>query len=180
MEMATGLYALMGTGAAAGAGSAGSWLAGTTAANAAGTTVFSGAGAGAGSSVLSIAQGALTAGSILASLAGGVMGNSEAKLQATATELQARDEALRIKREELQKIGAARVAFGASGVSLASGDPIEADLRQQSQFETALTRNSGRVAASQIRLRGRAGLVEAAAKAMGTGANYAIDLRTRG
>lgn len=187
-EVALGIYGLFSSaaaGATAAAASVGSALTSSLglggvaagAAEAAGwvTTVSS-----ASSGALSTLSGVLTAGSVLTSLAGGISNYSEAQLQASATELQTRDKVLRIKEEELQKVGAARVAFAASGVSLGTSAQVEDDLANQADYESRLTRASGRQEAATIRARGSNSLLTAAGDALGTAASYAIDLRRRG
>lgn len=191
MELALGFFSMLGgglssaatavglTAAEAAAAGASATAAGASAASAAswaaGTSV-----AAAGSTTLSLLQGALTAGSVLTSLAGGVIANNEADMQASATALQSREQALRIREEELQKIGAARVGFAASGVTLGSGAAIENQIEGDSAFERGLARRTGDIAARQIRLRGRGSLVQAAGDALGSVASTAIDLRRRG
>lgn len=165
MEVAMGALALFGSGSAAAAGTA-----------AAGAASW----AGIGSTALSVIQGVMTAGSVLSSLSGGNISNQEAQLQASAVDLQSREEAVRIRTEELQKIGAARVAFAGSGVSLASGDAVEGSLREQSGFEQELSRNSGAVKSAQIRLSGKGKMVGAMGDAAGSIANYALSLASRG
>jgi hypothetical protein len=180
MELAIGVFSSMFGTAATAATSAASWAAGTPITTAAGVTSSLSSAAGLGSTALSILEGAASAASVLATVAGGVSANAEAKMQASAAELQAREQALRIQREELEKIGAARVAFAASGVSLASGAQVENALERDSLFEQNLVRSSGSVQASQIRLRGRGSLVAAAGKAAGTVADTSISLARRG
>lgn len=150
---------------------------GTAAAGAASTLASA---AGIGSTGLTILQGAASAASVLATIAGGHQANAEAKLQASSAELQTREQSLRIQREELEKIGAARVAFAASGVSLVSGSAVEGAISKDSQFEQRLVRSSGSVQANQIRLRGRGSLMAAYGNAAGTVANTAIDIARRG
>jgi hypothetical protein len=177
MELAIGAFmSMFGSAAAAGAG------AGMAGASAAGAAAFqAGATAAtAGSTALSILQGGATALSILSTIGGGLMAHEEAKLQASADEIETRDRARRIREEELGKIGEARVAFGASGTGLGSAGQVEAGLARDAAFERELERTSGRVRQGQIKLRGRASLVSSLGSAAGTAGNYAIDLRRRG
>jgi hypothetical protein len=180
MELAIGAFTSMFGTAASTATSAAAWAAGTTVTTAAGVTTPLVSAAGFGSTALSILQGAASAASVLATVAGGAQMGAEAKMQASAAELQAREQALRIRREELEKIGAARVAFAASGVSLASAGQVENALERDSLFEQNLVRSSGSVQASQIRLRGRGSLLTAYGNAAGTVASTGIDLVRRG
>lgn len=137
-----------------------------------------GAGA-AGSTALSVLQGTLSAGAMLASGIGGVVSYGEAQSQAKAAELEARDKVVRLREEELQKIGSARVAFAASGVQLGSGAAIENQIENQSRYEQGMAIRSGRINASQLRLRGSGALLSAASDIAKTGANLAISLRDR-
>jgi hypothetical protein len=179
MEVAMGALALFGSGSAAAAGTAAAGAAtlGSTVATAGATAA---SWAGIGSTALSVIQGVMTAGSVLGMLSGASISNDETQLQASAVDLQSREEAVRIRTEELQKIGAARVAFAGSGVSLASGDVVEGSLREQSGFEQELSRNSGAVKSAQIRLSGKGKMVGAMGDAAGSIANYALSLASRG
>ncbi|CAN1721995.1 conserved exported protein of unknown function [Hyphomicrobium sp. 1Nfss2.1] len=177
MELAIGAFALLGgsTAAAGGAAAAGTAIAGGAAAAGAAASW-----AGIGSTALSVISGVMTAGSVLSSLAGGQMSNQEAQLQAAQVDLQSREEAARIKTEELQKIGATRVAFAGSGVSLSSGDAIESGLRSDADFETELATGSSTAKAAQIRLSGKGKLIAAAGDAAGAAGNLALSLARRG
>lgn len=202
-ELVVSAFAAVGSAATAATATAGSWLAGTTAVTAAGQTVFSGAAAasaaaaaGAGSTAFSILQGVATAGSILATLAGGAASNAEAGEQAQLAEINAEgdrlaseERALRIRRDLLQRVGAARVAFAGSGVSIAAGQPaaVEQDLRRQASFElgleksnAALRRASGELKARSIRRGGQVDLTGSYLKAGITGLNYGLDIAKRG
>lgn len=178
MEIAFSVFSALSTAAATAAPAAGTAAAaaGTTAAAAGSAASF----AGMASTAFNVLQGVFTAGSVLSSLSGGVIADKEAGLQASAAELQAREEALRIRTDEVQKIGAARVAFAGSGVSLSSGDAIESDLASQSQFESGLALNSGAIKAGQIRLSGSGKKTAATGDALGSIASYALSLAKRG
>jgi hypothetical protein len=139
----------------------------TTAAAAPAAATAATAAAGA-SSALSILQGVATAGSALFSLASG-------QSQARQEDLAARAEALRIKREELIKIGQLRVAFAGSGIDISSGQPaaLEEGIRSQAAFETGLAETSGEMRASAARMKGFG-------QAFGQGASGLIDIARRG
>jgi hypothetical protein len=135
------------------------------AAAAAGTVATAAAGA---STALSVLQGVATAGSALFSLASGFS-------QAKQEDLAAQTEALRIKREELIKIGQLRVAFASSGVDISAGQPatLEEGIRDQSQFEQGLALSTGEMRASSARLKG-------IGQAFGTVGGGLIDIARRG
>lgn len=120
------------------------------------------------SSALSILQGVATAGSALFSLASGMS-------QSRQEDLAAKAEALRIKREELIKIGQLRVAFAGSGIDISGGQALalEEGIRSQAAFETGLAETSGEMRASSARLRGYG-------QAFGTAAGGLIDIARRG
>lgn len=136
--------------------------------------LFSAAAAGAAtaaagaSSALSILQGVATAGSALFSLASG-------SAQAKQEDLAARAEALRIKREELIKVGQLRVAFAGSGVDISSGQPaaLEQSRHDQAEFERGLALTSGEMRATSARMRGFG-------QAFGQAAGGLIDIARRG
>lgn len=178
MELAIGAFMSMfgaaGTAAAGTAAAGAAFVPGIAAASATTSTVAS------GSIAMSVLQGAASALSVLSAVGGGLMANEEAKLQASADEIETRDRARRIREEELQKVGAARVAFGASGLALGSAGQIENALRRDADFERGLELTSGRARQGQIKLKGRAALLSSVGNAAGTGANYAIDLKRRG
>lgn len=190
-ELAIGLFAALGSAgtAAAGAASAATWA--TTVTTAAGVTSTVAAGA---STALSVLQGVATAGSILSSLAGGLSAFSEAQTNAELARLQGNQEvlaseehALRIKREMVQKVGAARVAFAASGLDISSSREVERDLEAQAQFETGIERQNTRIRraqalarAGQLQTSGTMSLIASGAKALTAGANFGIDIARRG
>ena len=120
------------------------------------------------SSALSILQGVATAGSALFSLASG-------ESQAKQEDLSSKAEALRIKREELMKIGSLRVAFAGSGVDLSGGQPLslESDIRTQSDYQRGLAQTSGDIRAESARMKGYG-------EAFGTAGKGLISLVRRG
>ncbi len=176
------VMALFGSGsaAAAGASAVGASAIGSAAATTAAASATAASWAGIGSTALSVLQGVMTAGAVLSQMSGGSIAKQESQLQADAINLQSREQALRIKTEELQKIGASRVAFAGSGVSLASGDPVEDAISSQSDFEQSLTRDSGDVKSQQIRLSGKGKMIGAYGDAASTIGNYALSLAKRG
>jgi hypothetical protein len=185
MEAAFAALSAIGTSAATAVTTAGSALASGASALASGVSSLlpgatTGAAAASGSTALSVLQGTMTAASMLTSGLGGVVSYGEAQEQARAAELEARDKAVRIREEELQKIGASRVAFAASGVQLGSGATVEAAITRDADYERAMAIRSGRINARQLKLRGTGALLSAAGDVAKTGANYAIDLRNRG
>lgn len=132
------------------------------------------------STALGSLQGGFTIASAFGSLASGMVGMAESEVQARGETLQAEREALAIREETLKKIGDSRVAFGASGVTLASSDPVEATLYGQTEREMALARSGGRLRSSQARARGSAGMLAAVTDALGTVGNYATSVANRG
>jgi hypothetical protein len=189
-ELAIGLFSALGGGAtAAGAASAATWA--TTVTTAAGVTSTVATGA---STALSVLQGIATAGSILSTLAGGMAAFSEVQTNAALSRIQADQEilaseeaALRVKRDLVKKIGAARVAFAASGLDISSSLEVERDLERQAEFETAIERQNARIRRAQALARARqfqtSGGMEffaSGAKALTTGASFGIDIARRG
>ncbi len=177
MEVAVAAMTALGGAATSAVTAAGSALSTAGSALASGVSAFL---PGAGSSALSVLQGTMTAASMLTAGLGGAVSYSESREAAKASELEARDKAARIREEELQKIGAARVAFAASGVQLGSGAQVENAIARDSEYEQAMAIRSGRINARQLRMRGSGALLRAAGDIASTGANYAIDLRRRG
>ena len=178
-------------GSAAAASSIGSWLAGTTVTTAAGATT---ALAAPTSTALTALQGGLTLASMASSLMGGAMAYRQSKDQAMFADIDANgaaiaaeEKATRIRREELQRIAATRVAYAASGVDIASAAPTEDAIASQSDFEQGLALDSGAIAksrglaaAQQIRSQGTSRLVSAASKALGSKLDDKIDIARRG
>lgn len=148
----------------------------------------------AGSGILSGLSTALSVGSAISTILGGVAGYQNAKsqsqlasLNADAAMLEAEEKALRIRREYVQKVGAARVAFSGSGLDISSAQAIEAGYGREADFETSLALNGGRIrqASGEIQAdtyqrRGMASLVESAAKAGGTVLDNKISIARRG
>lgn len=165
MEMAIAVMGMMGSGSAVAGG----------AAAAGGLTTAAG-----GAGMLGMLQGAMTIGSVFASIAGGQAEKADFELQARAQGMQAEREALAIREETLKKIGDSRVAFGASGVTLASSNPVEDTLYGQSSREISLARSGGRINASRSKARGSSAMLAAVTDAMGTAGNYAGSVANRG
>lgn len=147
-----------------------------------------------GSGILGGLSTALSVGSAISTILGGVAGYQNAQsqsklasLNADAAMLEAEEKALRIRRELVQKVGAARVAFAGSGLDISSATAIEAGYGREADFETSLALNGGRIrqASGEIQAdtyqrRGMASLVEAAAKAGGTLLDNKISIARRG
>lgn len=154
----------------------------------AGLTTFASSAAPVVSTALTVLSGAATVTSVLMGLksanveqASGVMAAQENAINAdvsllegrrAATESEAR--ALEIKRDTLRKIGAARVAFAASGLDISSRQlaNIEDDIEDESGYQLALEEQNKRMAlaeadlkAGQYGLRTEAALVASNAKA---------------
>lgn len=180
MEIALTFLAGMGS-TAAGAASAATWAAGTTVTSA-------------GASALSVLQGLATVGSMTATaiggigaLASGLAASEQAKLQGEAAYVESQDRANRIRRELVQKVGDARVAFAASGLDISSAAAVERDLRSQSAYETEIERLNGLSRQAQARSRVRQlrtgaymDLAGAATRAGGQYLDYRIDIAQRG
>ena len=154
-------------GAAAAAGA--STLAGTVSSALAGSAT-----------ALSSLQSGFSIASAFGTIAGGIVEDQEYQLQARSERLQAEREALAIKDETLKKIGDSRVAFGASGVTLASASPVDNTLYGQSDREMALARSAGRLKANQARIRGKASLISSVTNAAGQLGNSATSIANRG
>jgi len=166
---------------------------GTAAASATAT----GATAAGGSSLLStIVQGGLTAFSAAASIAQGVAGKSEAKVEelnaaagADREKLAGEDEALRINRALAESIGEQAVAFAAAGIDLSSGTPAQARETAQKRANEDLNINRSntdtKVAAWNsrayaARARGKAAMASGIVGAIGDVGNFAMDVADRG
>ena len=72
-------------------------------------------------------------------------------MNASAAETEAAERSYRIRREMVQKVGAARVAFAGSGLDISSGDAIEAGYRSEADFETSLAKSAGKIGAASGR-----------------------------
>jgi hypothetical protein len=172
MEIAMAAMAMIGsagTAVATGATTVASSLAGAASSALAGSA-----------SALTSMQGAFSIASAMGSLVGGAVDMAESGLQARAERMQGEREALAIREETLKKIGDSRVAFGASGVSLASSSPVEAGLNSQSSREMGLARSGGRLNAGRARIRGVASLVSSVNDAASTMASYGMSTAARG
>lgn len=186
--MAELMATIMAAGTAATATTAGSLA---TAATAAGSTAAVGAGL---SSTLGTLGTVATVASMSAALLGGVMGYRQAQDQAKVADLNAEsarlsseEQALRIRKEMVQKVGAARVAFAGSGLDISSSDNITAGYGREAGFEIGLARAGGDIQAAgqsmqaaQYRTRGYAALADAAAKATGAFVDNKISIARRG
>ena len=182
-ELAISAFAAAGSAAASSA----AWAAGTTITTAAGATSSLVASSG----VLSALSTVATVGSMVSTLVGGFASYRQsqdsarvAELNAEGAELEAREKALRIRRELVQKVGQARVAFAGSGADISSGQAIEDGYRHEADFETSLARSGGQIGAASsraqaagLRARGVYSLVEAAGRAGGTYARNRIGNR---
>jgi hypothetical protein len=188
---ATAFAALASSGTAAAASTtAASWLAGTTVTTAAGVTSSLAATSG----TLGALSTGLTVASAASALIGGYMSYQQANFQADAAQLNAdqarlesEEKALRIRREQVQKVGQARVAFAGSGLDISSGAAIEAGYGREAAFETGLARTSGEIGAGSagmqaaaLRSRGTASLVEGGVRAAGSYARDRITVGRRG
>lgn len=176
MEMVVGLFAL------AGEAFAGTAAAGAGAGAAAATTTGLAGAAGYTATALTVLQGVATAGAVLTSLASGTAAKGQAQLAEAQADLEAQEKSMRIRRDYLVRRGAARVAFAASGIDIASGSAaaVEDALADQADFETALTLNSGRIKASQYSSQGDAAMTAATGKAVSAGLDYGISIARRG
>jgi hypothetical protein len=148
------------------------------------------------SGTLTMLQGGMTTAEMLSRMASGVMGFSQSQANASLQELNAKAEtlsgeekAVRIKREMVQKLGSARVAFAASGVDIRDGTPesIEGSIEQQARFETEMERSGAAVRAASARMRAAAyrerglfDLVGGGIRAAQTKAGYGLDVARRG
>jgi hypothetical protein len=164
----TGLAALGIGGAEAGA--AATATAGTTAAASAASTA----------SVWQGLQGYLTAGSLLTQAGAGVMSIAQGERNAVQADIAAKTEALRIKQDYVKKVGAARVAFAGSGLTVGSAAGVEDSLKDQAGFEMSLAKATGAANAEAARMQGYAGAIGAAGGMAKTAAGYAIDISKRG
>jgi hypothetical protein len=148
------------------------------------------------SQTMSMLQGGLSQGAMLSQVVSGVGQFAQSRQQAMLAEAQGNSEqiaseerALRIKREMVQKIGAARVSFAASGVDINSGTAagVSDNIERQAQFETDIERSNAKqravmagMRASAFRTSGDFGLLGSLIKAGGTGAGTALDIAKRG
>jgi hypothetical protein len=185
-EVAIGLFSALGAGATAAAGAVGS-AASAIGAGLGGLTA-------AGSSALGILQGVATAASVASTLVGGIGSYEEGQQQAQIAKLQGNSEyiaseqkALQIRRDLVQKVGAARVAFAGSGLDISSAGAVESDLRNQADYATAIEKTNAEQAkamaalrASQYRSNGLIDLAGAGLKGVGQAGGYGLDIAKRG
>lgn len=150
--------------------------------------------AGAGSGMLSALQSGMTVASSISSILGGVGKYNEgmlksrfADIEAEGERLRGEEQALRIKRELVQRIGDTRVAYAGSGLDVSSGYGVEGALGEQADFETSLARSgadmrrAGKLAqAAMARSQGTAGLLSGVVRGGGQLVDYGIDLAKRG
>lgn len=150
--------------------------------------------AGAGSGFLSALQGGMTIASSISSILGGVSKFNEgqirgrfADIEAEASRLKGEEQAIRIKREMVQRVGDTRVAYAGSGLDISSGGAIEGSLRDQAAFETGLAlssadirRSGGLAKAAMARSEGTADLISGIVKGGKEIAGYKLDLAKRG
>jgi hypothetical protein len=156
-----------------------------------------GSAVGLSSTTLSVLQGVATAGSILSAGVAGVTGYVEgqqnaafARIEGNAERLASQEQSLRIRRDLVQKVGAARVAFAGSGLSIGSGsqaEDVEDDLRDQADFELGLEKanRTYRAASAQIKAQnaetqGFTSLVGGVGRGLMQFADYKLDLAKRG
>lgn len=171
-ELALGFFSAMaGTGAAAGA-------------------------VGVTSTVATVLSGVATAGSILMQLQSGQVQQQEANWNAQIATydgeqqvLESQRRELEIRREVLQKVGAARVAFAGSGLDVSSGQlsAIEGDINTQGDYETGIEKANQRraraeaaIKSSQLGTRGENARLAATGGAFVTGARGLLDIVKRG
>jgi len=185
-ELAIGLFAALGTGAAT--------VGSTVAAAGAGLGAGLGGLVEAGSSALGVLQGVATAASVASTIVGGVgsffEGQNQAemsKLQGNAEYIAGEQKALQIRRDLLQKIGEARVAFAGSGLDVSSAGAVESDLTNQADYATAIektnaeqSRQMALLRAKQYRTNGALDLAGASLKAVGQAGGYGLDIAKRG
>lgn len=194
MEAVAGLFA---TGAAAaGSAAAATTTAVTAGSMAAGWAATVAPAVASTATMWSVLQGAATIASLTSALGGGLMAMAEgnragdmSEIEAGQIRLASEQRANAIKREWLEKSGAARVAFAGSGVDISAGSPaaVEEGLEGSARYATgiessnAVMREMNALARGDIeRKRGLSGLVSSVGKAAGTAASYGIDVRNRG
>ena len=153
-----------------------SWIDGTAVTNAAGVTQP----LSPSSQALSALQGGATISAMAMKLLGGVSTALQGKMAADMADLEAEQKALAIRSEAVKKIGAARVAYAASGLDISSAGELEASLQGQSEAEQRLARAGGKAAGATSVARGIASLTGSAAEAAGKWAQYKLDLAKRG
>ena len=136
---------------------------------------------GAGSSVaLGSLQKVLSTATMISAAVGGGMGYASNMAQADAQGLQAQAEAIKIKRELVQKIGAARVAFAGSGLDVSGAAPIESSLVSQGDYEVGLSKNTANMRAAAYRQQAYGSLISAAGTAAKSYADLSFSTARRG
>ena len=148
-ELAATAFASMFSAGAAGGAAVGGAAAGTAAVGAA------------SAGVLGSLQGVLSTAAMISAGLGGVLGYQSKNMQADAQQIAAQAEAIRIKRDLVQKIGSARVAFAGSGLDISSAGAIESSLEHQADYEVATARENGALQASAYRAQGLGSLISA-------------------
>lgn len=148
----------------------------------------------AGSSGLTVLSGMATAASMASTLVGGLSSMAQANSNAQMAKLQGQQDylaseqsALQIRRELLQKTGAARVAFAASGLDVSSAAAVESDLTSQANYATSIEKSNAQIRqaqaaarARQYKMQGTVGLAETAMKIAGQDINFGLDIAKRG
>jgi len=169
-------------------------MAPTATAGAAATAAAASTAGAATAGTLGALQGVFSTAALISTALGGVSSYQSsqsrarfADLDATSERLSAEAETLRIKRDYLTKVGAARVAFAGSGLDISSGDAIEGSLKDQADYETSLAVAGGQSRAAQslargsaMRDQGTAGLISAAGKMAEIGADWSVSKYRRG
>jgi hypothetical protein len=155
------------------------------------------AGVAGGSSLLkTIVQGGLTAFSAAASIAGGVAGKSEARIEqlnaaagASREKVAGEDEAIRINRALVEVMGDQAVAYAAAGIDLSSRTPMQAKqtARQRANEDLSISRANTvqKVSAWKQReyaakARGRAAMAQGIIGAIGDVGQFGLDVIDRG
>lgn len=196
MEMVGALFA--GTMAAAeAAGTMTMATLGTATATGVSASLASLGSAGATAASLSALQGVTTAGSALLSLASGAAGIFGAVQQSSMDDIRASQEglagqqqALDIKRNLLQRIGAARVGFAASGIDIAAGgqeSALEGDLTNEADYQTriaqgnaALRQGAAQVGSKNALLQGVSTGIKTVGKIASNISDYRLSIAARG
>lgn len=198
-EIAVAMFSAMSTAAAGATAAAGTAAASATAMlpGIGAAAASAGAGSGlmaAGSSALGVLQGLATAGSVISTLVGGVgafasgmQSAQQAKLQGEAEQIASQEASARIRRDMVQKIGDARVAFAASGLDISSADAVTSDLTSEANYQTEIERNNAAIRQAQARMRARQyrtnamfDMAGSIAKAGGQVADFGLDVARRG
>ena len=186
MELVTSLFTVV-AGAAGAVETAGAGLLSSVGLGSAGTAAAATGASATGSllgsvSTLSALSGTLTAGSMLMQAGQGVAAIQQGTVNANQAEIQAKEQALKISQDYVKSVGAARVAFAGSGVTIGNGSEAatESSLTDQATFETQLAKATGAANAAAATLQGDNAAAAAAGGILKTGANYLIDISKRG